>query len=135
MAELTFRGIVQRQLQLLQHVSETLMSRALAGNRTNLEDLFATQDRLEHWLQYLSPLAMDVGDNGLDAPPPLPGMRPAPPLPHEMPAYQEAMAQHQREMAAWQQDEDGVRPRVQFPPEPLWVEDLERDPGNQLGEP
>ena len=123
MSELTVRSIVHRQLQLLQHMIDTLTTRAMAGTRTNLEDLFAAQDRLEHWLQYLSPLAMEVADSALDAPPPFPGMRPAPPLPHEEPAYLDAL----RTMAEEAQQDETQRPRVSFPPEPLWVDDLERD--------
>src|SRR5215510_289644 len=119
MAELTFQAIAQRQLRLLLHVCETLTARALAGQRADLDSLFLAQEHLEHWLQYLSPLALELHEHALDAPPPLPSMRPAPPLPHDLPEVQEAMA-------ALEQGLEDQRPRVSFPPEPLWVEDLER---------
>ena len=129
---LTFASIVQRQLQLLQHVSETLMARALAGSRVELDNFFATQDRLEHWLQYLSPIPLDTMDSTLDAPPPLPQMRPAPPLPHEEEIYGRARETMERQQALDSMDE-ALRPRVSFPPEPLWVDDLEREQGEREG--
>lgn len=119
---LTFTSIAHRQLRLLSQICDTLTGRALAGQRSDLEALFLAQEHLEHWLQYLSPLALDPA-SPFDAPPPVPSMRPAPPLPHETPGLHEALAQ-------WQPDDDQAqRPRVTFPPEPLWVEDLERGPG------
>ena len=122
MADLSLTAIVHRQLRLLQHVCDTLTMRALAGARTDLESLFLAQEHLEHWLQYLSPLALDVQASGLEAPPPLPGMRPAPSLAPDLPDVQGQ---------AWSQDEAEMRPRVTFPPEPMWVEDLERDQGGE----
>jgi hypothetical protein len=111
---LTFAGIAQRQLRLLAQVCETLTARALAGQRSDLESLFLAQDHLEHWLQYLSPLALEAAASAVDAPPPLPSMRPAPPL--------------SQNMASWsEEDDETTRPRVTFPPEPVWVEDLERE--------
>ena len=121
MPDLSFAAIVQRQIRLLQQVCETLTTRALAGQRPDLDSLFLAQGHLEHWLQYLSPLALEPSDTSLDAPPPLASMRPAPPLWHEqgdtVPPLYEAVP------------EDGLRPRVTFPPEPMWVEDLERGAG------
>jgi hypothetical protein len=122
MAEPTFRSIVGRQIQILQHMSETLMVRALAGVRSELDAFFAVQDRLEHWLQYQSPVPYELTTSVGDAPPPLASLRPSPPLPHEQGAYAEALE------ALVQED---LRPRVQFPPEPLWSEELERDQGEE----
>lgn len=132
MPELSFTSIVQRQIRLLAHVCETLTGRALAGQRADLDSLFLAQEHLEHWLQYLSPLAMEVAESSLDAPPPLPSMRqPAPPLPHEDEdvyyGRTHAGAREAQEFALGNVDEQ--RPRVSFPPEPLWVDDLERGPG------
>jgi hypothetical protein len=112
MAKLTLQAMAERQLRLLAHVCETLTARALAGTRADLDSLFLAQEHLEHWLQYLSPLALEPDVPGLDAPPPLPSMRPAPAL----------------DTDPWAPDETPQQPRVSFPPEPLWVEDLERVP-------
>lgn len=121
MPDLSFATIVQRQIRLLQHVCETLTTRALAGARADLDSLFLAQGHLEHWLQYLSPLAFEAQELGLDAPPPLAGMRPAPPLPHESEAAYDLA----------DVTDDHLRPRVTFPPEPLWVDDLEREQGEE----
>jgi len=121
MPDLTFAAIVAEQLRLLQHVCQTLTARALAGNRTNLEDLFAAQDRLEHWSQYLAIQGQDFGTQAFDAPAPLPGLRPAPPLPHEPEAAYDFADTPEAEL----------RPQVSFPPAPFWIEDLERDPGEE----
>jgi hypothetical protein len=118
MPELSFASIVHRQLRLLQQVCDTLTMRALAGQRADLDSLFLAQEHLEHWLQYLTPLAMDMAESALDAPPPLPSMRPAPPLSHEQGGY----ALDQSEAL-----DQTLRPRVTFPPEPLWVDELERE--------
>lgn len=121
MPELTMHSIVHRQLRLLTQICDTLTVRAIAGQRADLDSLFLAQEHLEHWLQYLTPLALDVTESALDAPPPLPSMRPAPPLPHEQAGY---------EVSREALDEiEAMRPRVTFPPEPLWVDDLERGPG------
>lgn len=126
MADLTFSSIAQRQLRLLTHICDTLTMRALAGQRADLESLFVAQEHLEHWLQYLTPLALDSLDSTVEAPPPLPSMRPAPPLPHEEDVYARAREalEHQDVL------DQSQRPRVTFPPEPLWVEDLERERGD-----
>lgn len=127
MAELTLMATVQRQIRLLQQVCETLTTRALAGQRSDLESLFLAQGHLEHWLQYLSPLALEASLDHGDAPPPLAELRPAPPLPHEAEDF--ARAREALDTLAAQASQDGLdaqRPRVTFPPEPLWVEDLER---------
>ena len=90
------RPFVERQIRLLQQVCETLTARALAGQRDDLDSLFLAQGHLEHWLQYLSPLAGEALESHLDAPAPLAGMRPAPPLAHEDELFtraREAMAQ------------------------------------------
>lgn len=127
MAEaLRFATIVERQVRLLQQLCDTLTSRAISGTREDLDNLFIAQGHLEHWLQYLTPLALDVDSQGLDAPPPV--MRPAPPLPHE----EEEFYGRTRVATSVPEDdilEESQRPRVSFPPEPLWVEDLERGPG------
>lgn len=73
MADLSFATIVQRQIRLLQHVCETLTTRALAGQRADLDSLFLAQGHLEHWLQYLSPLAFETIEPTLDAPHRWPG--------------------------------------------------------------
>jgi hypothetical protein len=112
MPPLSFQAIAERQLRLLTQVCETLTARALAGTRTDLDSLFLAQEHLEHWLQYLSPLALEPLDSALDAPPPMPSMRPAPPLDRD----------------PWEPDATPQQPRVTFPPEPLWAEDLERTP-------
>jgi hypothetical protein len=125
MPELVFSAIVQRQLRLLQHICDTLTMRALAGQRADLDSLFLAQEHLEHWLQYLTPLALDVEGSALDAPPPLPSMRPAPPLPHEEEIFTRAREAMERQAAL-----DGLepqRPHVTFPPDPLWAEELERE--------
>lgn len=108
---LSFQAIAERQLRLLTQVCETLTARALAGTRNDLDSLFLAQEHLEHWLQYLSPLAnIDLATSALDAPPPLPSMRPAPPLDRD----------------PWEPDEaPPQQTRVTFPPEPLWAADLE----------
>jgi hypothetical protein len=118
MPDLTFATIVHRQLRLLQQVCDTLTMRALAGQRADLDSLFLAQEHLEHWLQYLTPLALDVEGSALDAPPPLPSMRPAPPLGHGLGGDSEGV---------YTQLDETMRPRVTFPPEPLWVDELERD--------
>ena len=130
MAEPTFAAIVGRQVRLLTQVCDTLTARALAGQRADLENLFLAQGHLEHWLQYLTPLglALDVDTGNVDAPQPLASMRPAPPLPHE-----EDLFARTREGMGQQGEVDSfepLRPRVSFPPEPLWVEDLEREQGD-----
>ena len=122
MPDLSFAAIVQRQIRLLQQVCDTLTSRALAGQRADLDSLFLAQDHLEHWLQYLSPLAVEAAEHALDAPAPLVGMRPAPPLPHEAEHYARDFADV---------EDATLRPRVTFPPEPVWVEDLEREQGER----
>jgi len=122
MPELTMQAIVHRQVRLLMQVCDTLTMRAIAGQRGDLDSLFLAQEHLEHWLQYLTPLALDAPDTSLDAPPPLPSMRPAPPLPHEPEAYAPALDEGL---------DQAVRPRVTFPPEPLWVDDLEREQGEE----
>lgn len=48
-------------------------------------------------------------------------MRRAPPLPHEPEAAYDLA----------DVTDDGLRPRVTFPPEPLWVDDLEREQGEE----
>lgn len=117
MAEVSFATVVQRQVQLLSHICETLTKRALAGTSSDLEALFLAQGHLEHWLQYVSPLAFEPVLPDHEAPPPLPGMRAAPPLPHESdPAYDLA------DVAT-----EDLRPVRVFPPDPLWVGDLEHD--------
>jgi hypothetical protein len=116
MPPLSFQAIAERQLRLLTQVCETLTARALAGTRADLDSLFLAQDHLEHWLQYLSPLALEPRDPGLDAPPPLPSMRQAPPPLDTDP---------------WVPDDTPQQPRVTFPPEPLWADDLERGPAEE----
>jgi hypothetical protein len=120
MADLSFATIVQRQIRLLQHVCETLTTRALAGAQADLESLFLAQGHLEHWLQYLSPLAFEAEPLGHEAPAPLPGMRPAPPLAPMGDGVEGFTAA----------SEEYLQPRVSFPPEPLWVNDLEHDQGD-----
>ena len=126
MPAFTFAAIVERQIRLLSQVCETLTGRALAGQRGDLESLFLAQGHLEQWLQYMSPLAADDAAAGLDAPAPLAGMRRAPPLPHEQ---EEDIYGSAREGRAEEDGLDALRPRVSFPPEPLWVDDLEREKG------
>jgi hypothetical protein len=130
MPELTMQAIVHRQVRLLMQVCDTLTMRAIAGQRGDLDSLFLAQEHLEHWLQYLTPLALDVAESPLDAPPPLPSMRPAPPLPHEEEIFARAHEAMERQAALEGLDET-LRPRVTFPPDPLWVEDLERDQGEE----
>jgi hypothetical protein len=122
MAELSFATLVHRQLRLLTQICDTLTMRALAGQRADLDSLFLAQEHLEHWLQYLTPLALDAVDTSLDAPPPLPSMRPAPPLPHEQPGSPPSLDEGMEQV---------LRPHVTFPPEPLWVEELEREQGDE----
>lgn len=124
MPTLTFAEIVRRQLTLSQHLTEALLARALAGKREQLDDFFLAQEHLEHWLQYLSPLGVDALETTLDAPPPL--MRQAPPLPHEEEIY-DGRARVARDVP--DAFEPAPQPRVTFPPEPLWVDELERGPG------
>ena len=113
MPPLSFQAIAERQLRLLTQVCETLTARALAGDRGDLDSLFLAQEHLEHWMQYLSPLAnIHLATSALDAPPPMPSMRqPAPPLDRD----------------PWEPTEP-QQPRVSFPPEPLWASVLESTP-------
>ena len=121
MADLSFAVVVARQVQLLAHICETLTKRAMAGTSSDLEALFLAQGHLEHWLQYVSPLAYEAALPDHEAPAPLPGMRAAPPLEHGFsPQY-----------AATDEHDADLRPRVSFPPEPLWAGDLERDRGER----
>lgn len=138
---MNFQALVTEQIALLQRLSQHRLARALAGAQADLDAFFSVQDRLEHWLQYLSPLSVaDAYGSSLDAPPPL-GTRPAPPLPHDREAMERLMqADYAGMRAALQADdtipdpaqwaEEAQRPHVSFPPEPLWVEDLET-PGEE----
>lgn len=114
---MTYDAIIQEQIELLRRLSVTLLAGVRQGQAEAYPRLFAVQDRLEHWLQYLAPTSLEPLGYGPEAPPPL-DTRPAPPL-----AFADETLDGTPDPARWQPPE-GV-PRVSFPPEPLWVEDLE----------
>lgn len=116
---LSFQGVARSQVLLLQGLTSHLARKVLTGTSVDLEALFQCQERLEHWLQYLSPVGQAMELDYDEAPAPF-LTRPAPPLASEpspfVPPFPESLAL------------DGQRPRVQFPPEPFFASDLESTP-------